>query len=343
MGVSVIAGPHWVREHATPSNIRWSTTAVGGCHEASFELDPTNLPPGIVKGAAVEFRIGMSSVWRGFVAEVSAEGSVTCIGPWSAAGQVSALDGVGAGSLVPDTAVSAAVARGAITWRAPAGGISALSVADGAAGEPMLLTQLLETWAVKAGAIVGVDEDNNIYAGAPSAAAQWVVSPHAGARLDVTGDYVSHLWGDYIDTAGNWAKAGPAIDIAAANTWGRREATADLSEMGRINSTTAANTLATMLATGGARKSVTGTLRLSREQILTPGGEPAPLTMIRAGQRVRLLGVADGTNASIRNLYTDIIIGQCAFTEGESEITFDPMGGPDRNLGDAWQQIVNGA
>lgn len=334
MGVSIIVGPHWLREHATPSKIRWSTKAIGGCHEAAFEVDPTAIPPGIARGASVQFRIGMSNIWRGEVRDISAEGSITCVGPWSTASQVSALDGSGNGSLVPDTAISAAVARGAISWRAPAAGISSAAVIDGASGEPLLLTDMLETWALKTGSLVGVNADNNIYAGPAPVAPDWMVSPHAGARLDVTGDYVTHLWGDYINTAGAWAKSGPVVDQIASDAWGRREATADLSELGPINSTTATTVLTAMLVNGGARKSVTGTLNLSREQILTTGGENAPLTMISAGQRVRLLGVGDSTNAAIRTLYTDIVIDQCAFTEGENEITIDPMGGPPTNLGD---------
>lgn len=334
MGVSIIAGSHWLREHATPSNIRWSTKAIGGCHEAAFEVDPTALPPGIERGSAVQFRIGMSNVWRGEVYEVSAGGSVTCVGPWSIAAQISALDGSGNGSLIPNTALSAAIARGAISWRTPAAGISATAVIDGTAGEPLLLSNMLETWALKTGAIIGVDADNNLYAGPAETSPSWVVSPHAGARLNVVGDYVSHLWGDYINTSGAWAKAGPIVDQVAADAWGRREATADLSELGPINSGTATTVLTSMLVNGGARKSVTGTLNLSRDQILTPGGEPAPLTMVTAGQRVRLLGVGDETGASMRTLYTDIVIDQCAFTEGQNEISIDPMGGPPTNLGD---------
>lgn len=341
MGVSIVTGSHWLREHATPSNIRWSTKAIGGCHEAAFEIDPTAIPPGIDRGTSVQYRLGMTNVWRGVVDEVSNDGTVTCIGPWSAAKGVSALDSGGSGSLVPNTAVNEAVSRGAIGWRIPTGGISAAAVADGTSGEPMLLNALLEAWAVKAGAIVGVDANLDIYAGPAPAAVSWVVSPHAGARLTVVGDYVSHLWGDYINTAGAWAKAGPVVDQAAADAWGRREDTANLEELGPINSTTATTVLTSMLVNGGARKSVTGTLRLSREQILTPGGEPAPLTMIRGGQRVRLLGVGDGTNAAMRTLYTDIVIDQCAFTEGEDEISFDPMGGPAVNLGDVLTAVAS--
>lgn len=334
MGVSIIVGNHWLREHTTPTGIRWSTKAIGGCHEAAFEIDPTLTPPGIERGAAVQYRLGMTNTWRGEVDTVSDTGTVTCIGPWSAASETSALDAGGAGTLVPDTAVNEARSRGAIGWRMPTGGISAAAVSDGTSGEPMLLNQLLEAWAVKAGAIVGVDANLDIYAGAAPSAVSWVVSPHAGARLTVVGDYVSHLWGDYIDTTGAWAKAGPIIDQATSDAWGRREATANLEELGPINGTTASTVLTSMLVNGGARKSVTGTLRLSREQILTRGGEPAPLAMIRAGQRVRLLGVGDGTSAAMRTLYTDIVIDQCAFSEGEDEISFDPMGGPAVNLGD---------
>lgn len=334
MGVSIIVGNHWLREHVTPSNIRWSTAAVGGCWEAAFEIDPTKTPPGIDKSAAVQYRLGMTNVWRGVVDTISESGTVTCIGPWSAANEIGAMDGSGFGTLVPDTALSAAVARGAIGWRLPTAGVSNVAVIDGTSGEPMLLTDQLETLALKTGSIVGVDANFDLYYGAPPTTPNWIVSPHAGARLDVVGDYVSHLWGDYISTSGAWAKVGPIINQPAADAWGRREATANLEEVGPINSTTAATILTSMLASGAARKSVTGTLSLSREQILTPGGEAAPLTMIRAGQRARLLGVGDGTNAAMRTLYTDIVIGQCSFTEGEDEISFDPMGGPATNLGD---------
>jgi len=334
VGVSIIAGPHWLKEHATPSNIRWSTKAIGGCHEAAFELDPTDIPPGVERGAAVQFKIGMSNVWRGQVYEVGEGGTITCIGPWSAAAQVSALDGAGVGSLVPDTAINAAFTRGAISWRIPTGGVSAAAVIDGTAGEPLLLTNMLETWAIKTGSLVGVDANNDIYARAASASADWIVTPNSGARLDVTGDYVSHLWGDYINTSGVWAKAGPVIDQYASDAWGRRESTADLSELGPINSTTATTVLTSMLVNGGARKSLSGTLKLTREQLLTPGGQPGALTMVAATQRVRLLGVGDGTTAAMRTLYTDIVIDQCSFTEGESEISFSPMGAPATNLGD---------
>lgn len=333
-GVSIITGGYWLREHGTPSSVRWSSRAVGGCHEAAFEIDPTQLPPGVSKGTPVQFKSGMSNVWRGQVHEVSETGTVTCIGPWSVAGEIAAMDAGGSGTLVPDVALSSAISRGAITWRMPTGGVSAAAIVDGTGGEGLLLTQMLESWALQNNAIVGVDANDDLYAGPTIATPRWVVSPHAGARLAVTGDYVSHLWGDYITTTGTWGRVGPIIDQAAANAWGRREATADLSKLGQISSTRATNVVTAMLVNGGARKSVTGTLRLSRQQLMTPGLEPAALSMVAGGQRVRLLGVGDGTNAAMRTLYTDIVIDSCSFTEGEDEITFDPMGGPAVNLGD---------
>lgn len=334
MGVSVITGPYWLHEHGTPSSVRWSSKAIGGCYEAAFEIDPEQLPPGVAKGTPIQLKSGMSNAWRGQVHEISDTGTVTCIGPWSVAGEIAAMDALGSGTLVPDVALTSAISRGAITWRMPTGGVSAAAIADGTGGEGLLLTEMLESWALQNGALVGVDANGDLYAGAPPATPHWVVSPHAGARLTVTGDYVSHLWGDYINTAGVWARVGPIIDQAAADAWGRREATADLSELGQIDSTRATNVVTAMLVNGGARKSVTGTLRLSRQQLMTPGGEPAALSMVNGGQRVRLLGVGDGTNAAMRTLYTDIIIDQCAFTEGEDEIAFEPMGGPEVNLGD---------
>jgi len=336
MGVGVVAGGRWLRRQVVPSSVAWSTIAVGGCHEGSFDIDDE--VPFLTEGAEVVFKDGMTERWRGFVDTIE-DGSVTCIGPWDAASGVVSIDGAGIASVTPDVAVAAAFARGAITWRAPA--LSAVPAMD-ATGDPQPLTQLLETWALKAGVNVGVNGQNWLYADKPSMLPiSWLVSPHAKARVGTVDDYVTHLWGDYLDSAtGTWATVGPVVDANAA-AWRRREHSADLSELGPMTAFNATATLSTMLAAGMARKSVTASLRLTDDQVTHVGGRPGVLPLMRSGQRMRLLGIHDGSTAHRRALYTDITIGQCGYAEDTPrEVSVSPLGEPPRNLGDFFNQIA---
>lgn len=335
MSLSIRTTRHWVQEYDTPTGVTWSSKAIGGCWEATFSLRPDRMPPSIERGEHIQIIEGASPQWDGEVYEVGEDGTVTCIGPWSAAAGVGARTAAGGVTTIPDEALSAALLRGAIDWRIfPVSSIPVVPDEE-APVEPMPLTEVLEAAAASVpSTIIGVNPRRDLYAGPVATSPRWMVPPSARVGVEVVGDYVTHLWGDYLDSTGAWAIIGPIIDAPAAEAWGIREQTADLSALGPLTPAQAHQHLAVMLVNGAARKAVTGGLTLGPGELLTTGGVPAPGWLPRGGDRMRLLGIHDGTRAQHRQLFTDVVLDSVTYERDTRQVRVDFMGSPERVLGD---------
>jgi hypothetical protein len=330
-------GGTWLRAIGGWSDLTMSHAWPHGSDQLSLTMSAGTSHPALVRGALVQCYDGGVCVWCGRLGQPGENGSVSAVGLWDEANSVYALDGSGNATNVPDTAIDAAIARGAVTWTRPA----SLSAASwGTAGEPMLLVELLDKamaglnlrWWVDATGVVQAAADTTTPAYyVPSAAAAY------GPTL-VDDNYFSHLIGRYLVSTGPDVYATvTAGDTAAAARWGRREAPVDLTPMGVISGATALLQVQRRLLLTGARLGFGESLNLGYGQITTPGGTPVALTMPRAGEMVRLLGVRNPATAAP---YYDIVIGRSSYKDGDATVQLSPVELSARNLSDVLQVAV---
>lgn len=324
-------GGTWLRTIGPYTDLTMSHVWPHGSEQLSWRMSPTFRHSLLERGGLLVegFDTGQR-IWRGRLAQPATDGQFTASGSWSEAAGVLAIDGSGNATNVPDTAIDAAISRGAVSWTRPA---SVSSAAWGTASEPMRLVDLLDQAMAGLGIRWYVNADGEARALADPTTPAFVIPQVAtGQGLTLADDdYYSHLTGTYL-------AAGPVFvtvtvgDAAAATRWGRREALVDLTDMGVITAPTATAQLNARLALTGARLQFAESLQVGYGQITTTGGTPVALSTPRAGQMVRLVGVTDNSRPGGNLPYTDIVIGRSAYTDGEATATLSPVNLASRNL-----------
>lgn len=301
-----------------------------GSDEATWRMRPTVSHQVLDRGGSlVEVFNGGIRTWRGHLAEPAAQGQFSANGSWYEAKGVLALDGSGNATNIPDTAVDAAIARGAITWTRPA---SLSAVSWGTPGEPMKLAELLDQAMAGLGQRCWVDANGAVRGSIDPLGIAFAV-PRAAVGRGLTlaeDDYYSHLVGTYLAAGPVYATV-TVGDALAATRWGRKEARVDLTGMGIITAGTATTQLTNRLALSGARMGYAESLVVGRGEITTPGGTPAALDAVQAGQLIRLQGVSDRSRPADRPV-TDIVLGKSVYTDGAPTTTLTPVGKAARNL-----------
>lgn len=323
----------WLRSIGAWSEMTVTQEWPHGLDSVTWKMKPETRHPKLNGGTLCEVfdnghRLGPARMTE----SVGNDGEFAAKGLWSQAQGVYALDGSGNATNTPDTAIDAAISRGAVTWTRPA---SLSAVAWGTASEPMLLTELLDKAIGGLGKRWYIDADGAVRAANDPTTPNYVV-PHAvaGRGLTLAEDtYFSHIVGTY--SSSTVPGTFPTVtvgDAAAATRWGRREALCDLTPMGPITAATATTELTNRLALSGARMGYAESLDLGRGQLTTSGGTAVPLTFPTAGQMVRLMGVTDRTRATGESPVTDVVIARSTYTDGAATVRLDPMGKADRDL-----------
>lgn len=340
--LTVRVGGAWLHSIGSYAELAYSHTWPHGSEAASWRMPFGTRHEVLRGGALVEIFDGGVRIWRGRLSEPSAGGEFAASGSWHEGEGVYALDGSGNATNVPDTAIDAAIARGAITGTRPA----SLSAASwGTAGEPMSLTQLLDEAMAGLAKRWYVDADGAWKASTdPTTPSYYVPHAVAGHGLTLADDsYYSHLVGRYVTA---W---GPPVvyasltvgDAAAAAKWGRKEGLVDLTQMGVITAPTATTELTNRLALVGARMGFAEGLELGPGQLTTPGGTAVTLTIPQAGAMVRLLGVRDETRTTANLPYTDIVMGESSYSDETDLLSLKPVGMAARNLADVLKVAVS--
>lgn len=88
----------------------------------------------------------------------------------------------------------------------------------------------------------------------------------------------------------------------------------------------------------------TSRMTTNADRLLTPGGQPAHLRSVRAGQVVRLFNVPNTLGGLRNELALDVVLGEVEFdTENPREITLAPVNLAVRNVADMAQQAAKAA
>lgn len=330
MGTQIRVNGVWLSNISAWGNLNWSHTADGGCKDASWQMDlpRTFSHPALVRGKVVEIFIGASRVWQGFLSEpdVDDDWTFNALGLSLLGKDYLCFDGSLNTTSKPDTAIDQAISRG-LPWRRP----DSLSNTAFAAGDTTAslnyVGDLLDAWSESVSKRWGVDGDGIVYARADPTTPTWHLKGGA-ARFGLADDeYASDLYGRYIASAYATATVG---DSVARTKFGRREAAVDLTTMGLLTLGQATAQLNGILAKGKARLGYTNGLEASKWQLTTPGGTPAYLPFVTAGQLVRMFGVLDEQGQPLP--YVDWVIGESNYEAGAETIALTPVGLVDRDF-----------
>lgn len=326
----------WLPTVGGVGSLKWSTIADGGSEQASWRmpLPDSFVHPDLHIGAEVQIREGTLPVWSGVLSEpnISEDGwEFTATGLFEKAGQNGFLcfDAFGNTSSIPDVAIDRAIADG-IGWTRPA---SLSSVAFSESDETDYLnslSDLLDAWATSEGKRWSVNAAGEVYAYADPTIPTWHMAP-GSTRLGLAGDdYASDIYLRYRDSASTYATEHVSDPVASADF--HSEHPVDLTTLGVITGAQATAIGTGMLAKGKARFAVTDAMTPNRYQLTTPGGQPAYLPFVRAGQMVRSFGVVNQQGVTLP--YFDWVIGKTEYEAGSREIQLTPTELAARALGD---------
>lgn len=339
-------GGVWLSSIGTWTDLTFSHIWPRGSEEASFRMERRAFDPAISKGGGLfELYDGGQRIFRGRMAEPGGDGTFVANGSWTEAEGVLAIDGSGNSTNIPNTAIDAAISRGAVTWTRPAS-LSAVAwgAASTTASEPIGLIELLDKSMAGLGLRWYVDPDGAVRSAAdPTVPTYSVPQVVAGQGPTLAEDaYYSHLIGRYFTASATYATV-TVGDANAATRWGRQEAFVDLTPMGVISGGTATTQVTNRLALSGARLGFADNLQFGYGEITNTGGVPVELTQPRAGQLVRLQGVTDRTRVAGAPVL-DIVIARSVYTDGASTVQLVPQGKAPRDLNEIlsvdWQVVI---
>lgn len=143
-----------------------------------------------------------------------------------------------------------------------------------------------------------------------------------GYSMRVYMRYVSAVSGTPPEPTGHGVAM--AEDVAAGGRYGMAESIEDVSELGYVSSTNAANMAAAVLAADGARPAYTQAVRLAPYQLTSPGGTTVPHWMIRGGHMVQHNGWLDTYGAQTFGGKT-WVVGSTSWSQSDG-LTVGPLG-----------------
>lgn len=323
---------------AAVSGLTWSTGWGGGCLNASWAMDlPADRSyPYLVTGRDVAIYDGPKRVWWGRLSEPlrGSPWEVHARGMGTFADNYLALDATGQPTTNAQTAVIQAIARGFPVT----GGVSGASLATTAVKQNRL-SDLLDAQAEKSGQRWGVFADGNIVMAADPTTPTWHLHLTDAASGVADDNYLTHVYAHYVsavDANGDPTTYATASvgDEAAADRWERSEHSLDLTSLGLMTAGTAGGHAQGVLNQGRARLGFTDAFEVTPDILTTVGGIPAHLSLVKAGDMVRIFGVTDAQGMLEFRGYKDVVIGETQYADGSGWLTLKPVGLVPRTFAD---------
>lgn len=338
----VKVGGRWLHSLTPWGDLSWSHDG-HGCKEATFKVyrTPGERHPLIYRGAMVEVMLGASSLWTGSLSDLDwMTGAMSAKGYAANAENYPTIDGSGDATSAPATAVDQAIADGWPVTRDASIPLAAYTTeADGSNSTAGLLddqaTELGYRWSVRADRIVRMEAD-------PATPTLQIIPGVVELGL-ASDDYASTVAVVYKDSSTGVVDYVKRTDTAAAARFGEKFVTVDATVLGPI-STARANAIGDgVLARGGARLGWTGSIEVTADELLTMGGVPAALELVRSGLMVRAQGLFDDLQWLGGRTYLDVVIGETAYVAGARTITLSPSGSVADTLSGVIEETVTAA
>lgn len=330
----------WLHSRGNVSGVAWSSRwGSGPCgpDQASclFAVDPDHDTSAMRVGASFEVFVGGRCVFGGVIDEVSRDfpRQVQALGWARRAEDFEALSSGPTSN--PQAAVSAAISRG-LPWT----GSTVFDNADiGSTGDGVRrLDSLLTEWADKVGKRWGVDAFGNSFASTDPTAVSYFLDA-SGVDIGVASDglytRVNARYVSSVDGSGNpdGYSTVTVTDVTAEALYGTREFSLDLTGLGLTGSAT---TYAEAQLALGLRPRWLQRVAVSEGRLLSPGGLPAHLPSVKAGEVVRLFNVPTNIGGTRYAAALDVVLGEVSYdTTQPTQITLAPTNLAIRSLADA--------
>lgn len=344
----VMLGGVWLHSLGNVSSIKWSSTwGIGPCGadlaSCALAIDPANDSSLIGLGKPLEVWNDGVKVFGGVLSEMGRDfpRGLSARSLARRAGDFDAVDSSGNPTTNPRTAVTQAIANG-LPWTNPTV-FDNVSLGTDGAPSTQRLDSLLNNWAVTVGKRWGVDAYGVAFVTTDPTTPSWYLDASdldigvadEGLFTRVRARYVSSVSG--VDGSPNGWSTQSADDLIGQALYGVIEYPMDLTSLGLISGGTALayaqQQLALLTVPQWLSRVATNSGRL-----LTPGGLPAHLPSVQAGQMVRLFNVPNSLGGLRGELGLDVVLGEVEYaTENPAEVTIAPLNLAVRNLADSAQ------
>jgi hypothetical protein len=323
--LSSIAG--WGELHI---ETRWAEGG-SGPWEATWEmtLPPLYRPRGLTTDIPVTIYIGGEEIFSGRLPDTDWDaGEFSALGAVRDGEEALALAWGGATTSTPDTAIDAAILRGSANWvrrvSISATSIAAVDETDGL----HFMQPLMDAYADGAGRRWGVNARREVFASVDPTAPAWYVMPGAGELGTSTDRMVGRLYGRWRNSSGTLA--------TVTSGSGLPEIAVDLTTRGALTSGQAQSILDGIRSKAISTKNFTNGIEVDSSQITSPGGTPAALHRIKAGQMVRMLALRDERNGLP---WTDFVIGSTDWDVDAGTIAITPVDTEERDLASFVEEV----
>lgn len=323
-----------------------TSTRVVGDWGASWSLirDPRGrLPknPLFRRGARVQVKLGPRVVWSGSLVKPDWDsGELTAIGrPRQGEGAICLLNALGQTTSNPDSAVTQAIARGALDW-GWAGSLHNGSVlgATGKAERFDSVARLLDAAGEQLGWRWYIDQQGFVRTGPYpiEADVRWFLDP-GGVEMGTTDvEQVDRVFVRYLDSTASGALS--TASYPAATPPGGFEQGVAVTHMGAISPSEAAQ-IAEGLWTRTQATGWTNGFTVTADRVTSLGGQRPHLSSVRGGHGARALGLPDVRGIGF---HTDFAIGETELRWSDKTLQVNPEGLVSDTFEDAIESIAPG-
>lgn len=339
MSTNIRVGGYWLSRESRFGDLEATWEAHGAADASwSMALKAGERPAFMKRGAVVEVYDGPLLIWSGTLAEPDWEnGNFAAVGIARQGESAQCLNGAGAVTSKPNTAIDQAIARGVVRWtRADSFGTTDLAGPEGASGvndpDPGSLTDLLDLWAAENSKQWRVTDDGRlVQATDTEATSTWLVLPEQ-AEFGVADDrLLDRVFLRYSDSAAGVYRT---TSFPASTPGGGIERRASVVARGPMTAARAASIAQGIYnAAQAGRTGWTNSVDLVAEQIITRGGQRPRISAIRPGHTLTLLGATDPRNGLGS---TSVVIDRVTWRPAEGRVQISPVG----KVADTFEEIL---
>ena len=290
--------------------------------------------PALRRGAEIEVMDAGIGIGHATVGEPgrSADGlSFTADGLYRDLERFLCFDDEGETTTIVDEAVDQAIGRGLRVVRPESLATNAMKT-DSVSEGLNYLDSLVSSLAEESGEYWWVDAKRALRMAPAETTPKWHLTPGFAVPGIDDSDYASHLFARYL--SGSTLVTRDLEDTAASQRWGKREAAVDLTALGSISTGRVDNRLAGLLQRGRARLRFTDRFEVSAFDLLTAGGRPSSLSMVRNGDVMRVHGLSSYSQWLSGRPYLDVVLGEVVWQVGAQFITLAPVDFAGKSLTD---------